>query len=536
MGSANTPLQSRWPASAAAAEGAGSNRWLVAIAVMSSAIMEVLDTSVVNVSMPHIAGDLGSTVEEATWVLTSYIVANAVILPITGWLANYFGRKRLLLTVVTGFTVSSMLCGLAPNLPALIFFRVLQGTTGGGLQPLSQAVLLEEFPLQERGKAMGFWGLGIVVAPILGPTMGGWLTDTLSWRWVFYINLPIGILSFVMITLFLSDPAYIRRGTLKVDLWGLGMLVVGIASMQIMLNQGQEEDWFASHLIVTLAILAGVFLTAFVMRELRTPAPIVQFRLLKYRTFAAGILMITVMGFVLYGSIILLPLFMQLLLGWTAVTAGIWTSPRGIGMAFCMPLAGYLVGKKLDGRWMVGIGFALAAIAFFRYGQMTLQSGPWDIFWDQINQGVGMAFVFVPLTTLTMDPIHKEQNGYATCRYSVMRNIGASMGISFVTTWLERRQQFHQDMLAAHVNAYTGQGTQALEQARNLFLQRGADWSTATRQALAAVYAMVRQQASLLSFVDCFRIMGLLFLVVIPLVFLMKKPQHAAAGGQVASH
>ncbi len=228
-----------------------ANRWLIAIAVMSSAVMEVLDTSVVNVSLPHIAGSLSATVDEATWVLTSYLVANAVILPITGWLANFIGRKRLLLIVVTGFTLSSVCCGLAPSLPMLIFFRILQGTTGGGLQPLSQAVLLEEFPGEERGKAMAFWGLGIVAAPILGPTLGGWLTDTYSWRWVFYINLPIGIASLVMISLFLYDPPYIRRGSMRVDLWGLGMLAVGMAALQIMLDKGQEEDWFGSHFIVS---------------------------------------------------------------------------------------------------------------------------------------------------------------------------------------------------------------------------------------------------------------------------------------------
>ena len=534
MGSVNA--QARDSRLLAATQGLISKKWLVAIAVMSSAIMEVLDTSVVNVSLPHIAGDLGATVTEATWVLTSYIVANAVILPTTGWLANYFGRKRLLLIVVTGFTVSSMLCGLAPNLPSLIFFRIMQGTTGGGLQPLSQAVLLEEFPPEERGKAMAFWGLGIVVAPILGPTMGGWLTDTLSWRWVFYINLPIGLFSFLMITLFLFDPPYIRRGSLKVDLWGLAMLAIGMASLQVMLDKGQEEDWFASHLILTLAVLAAVFLTWFVIRQLRTPHPIVQFRLLKYRSFAAGILMITIMGFVLYGSLILLPLFMQLLLGWTAVAAGIWTSPRGIGMAVCMPLCGYLLGKKLDGRWMVGIGFVLAAVAFFRYAHMTLDTGPWNLFWDQINHGVGMAFIFVPLTTLTMDPIPREHMGYATSLYSVMRNIGASVGISFTTTWLARRQQVHQDVLAAHVNLYGERGAQALNQARAMFLQHGADWTTATRQAMAALYGMVQQQASVLSFSDCFRIMGALFLLVVPLVLLMRRPRYSMRGGSVAAH
>jgi DHA2 family multidrug resistance protein len=321
-----------------------SRRWLVAIAVMSSAIMEVLDTSVVNVSLPHIAGSLSSTVDEATWVLTSYIVANAIILPITGWLSNYFGRKRLLLTVVTGFTLSSVLCGLAPSLPFLIFFRVVQGITGGGLQPLSQSVMLEEFPGRERGKAMAFWGLGIIAAPVLGPTLGGWITDNYSWRWVFYINLPIGILSLILISLFVYDPSYIKRGTMRFDAWGMGMLAIGMGALQIMLDKGQEDDWFGSRFIITLAITAAVMLTAFIIRELQTPQPLVKLSLFRHRSFAVGIVITTVLGFVLYGSLVSLPLFMQELLGWTAQTAGFWTSPRGIATAVCMPVVGYMLG------------------------------------------------------------------------------------------------------------------------------------------------------------------------------------------------
>jgi DHA2 family multidrug resistance protein len=499
------------------------NPWPVATAVMISAAMEVLDTTVVNVSLPHIAGSLSASVDEATWVLTSYLVANAVILPITGWLANYIGRKRLLMSVVTGFTVSSALCGMAPNLPFLIFFRVMQGTTGGGLQPLSQAVLLEEFPVEERGKAMAFWSLGVLVAPILGPTLGGWITDTYSWRWVFYINLPIGITSLLMIFLFLSDPPYIRRLSSHVDVWGLGMLAIGIGALQIMLDKGQEEDWFGSNFIVSLAITAAVMLTAFVIWELCVPDPIVHFRLLKIRTFAAGIGLVTVQLFVLYGSLVLLPLFMQILLGWTAVTAGIWTSPRGIGTALCMPLVGYLLGKRWDGRWMVAAGFFITGLAFFGYSHMNLQSGTWDILWHQINQGVGMAFVFVPLTTLTMAPISKAETGYATSLYSVMRNIGSSMGVSFVTTWVARRSQLHQNILVAHVTPGSLQTQQFLDQARQQFLHAGSDWATATHQAQATLYATVQQQASLLSFIEVFRLMGVLFFLVIPMMLLMRK-------------
>lgn len=508
----------------------GVNRWLIAVAVMSSAVMETLDTSVVNVSLPHIAGSLSSSTDEATWVLTSYLVANAIILPISGWLANVIGRKRLLLTVVTGFTLSSALCGMAPSLPALIFFRVLQGITGGGLQPLSQAVLLEEFPLEERGKAMGFWGMGIVAAPILGPTVGGWLTDAYSWRWVFYINLPIGIFSLIMISLFLYDPPYIRRGGTRVDLWGLGMLAVGMGALQIMLDKGQEEDWFGSRFIILLAVIACVLLPLFVIRELHIQKPIVRFRLMKYRSFAAGIAIVTVMGFVLYGTLVLLPLFMQTLLGWTAVTAGLWTSPRGIGTALCMPLVGYLLGKGWDGRRMLIFGFVVASLAFFGYSHMNLQSGTWDIFWYQINQGVGMAFVFVPLTTLTMDAIPLAETGYATSLYSVMRNIGSSMGISFVTTWVARRSQFHQSVLVSHATPFDPGARNFLSQARRMMFNSGSDWYTAGQQATSQLYGIIQQQAALLSFVEVFRIMGYLFLLVTPLVLLMKRSRRTRGG------
>jgi len=516
------------PDSSASPPKPTSHRGIVAIAVLSSAVLEVLDTSVVNVSLPHIAGSLSSTVEEATWVLTSYIVANAIILPVTGWLANYMGRKRLLMTVVTGFTLSSILCGLAPNLPMLIFFRVLQGTTGGGLQPLSQAVLLEEFPGRERGKAMAYWGMGIVAAPILGPTIGGWITDSYSWRWVFYINVPVGILSLILIYLFIHDPHYIRRGSLRADLWGLGMLALGMGALQIMLDKGQEKDWFSSEMIRVLAVMAAVFLVAFVIRELRVKDPIVHFHLLRFRSFATGIGLAAVLGFVLYGGLILLPLFMQTLLGWTAATAGIWTSPRGIGTALCMPLVGYLLGKGWDGRRMLAFGFAIAGVSFFGFANMTLQSGTWDIFWVQVMQGAGMSFLFVPLTTLTMAAIPTEETGYATSLFSVTRNIGSSMGISFVTTWVTRRSQFHQTILASHITASSRMSREALEQITGFLQHSGIDQVTARHKAGAVIYRSLEQQASLLSYVDVFHIMGILFLIVIPLVFLMKRPHHAS--------
>ncbi|MGA2569747.1 MAG: DHA2 family efflux MFS transporter permease subunit [Terracidiphilus sp.] len=502
------------------------HRWMVAIAVMSSAVMQVLDTSVVNVSLPHIAGSMSSSPEEATWALTSYLVANAIILPITGWLAAVLGRKRLLLLAVTGFTLSSLLCGLALNLPMLIVFRVIQGLTGGALQPLSQAILLEEFPGREQGKAMAFWSLGIIAAPIFGPTLGGWITDTWTWRWVFFINLPVGVLSLLLISAYVYDPHYLRRHKMGVDAWGIGMLAVGMGALQIMLDKGQEKDWFGSTMICWLCVIAAACSIAFVVRELRAPDPIVHFKLLRSRTFASGIVLVTIMGFVLYGSLVLLPLFMQTLLGWSATTAGIWNSPRGIGTALCMPLVGYLLGKGWDARWMLISGFTIMGLCFFSYARMTLQSGTWDIFWIQIIQGFGLGFLFVPMATLTMSHIPRAETGYATSLFAAVRNIGSSMGISFVTTMLARRSQFHQQVLGNHLTPSSPLGQQAMAQFAPFLAHQGFDRVTATQKAGGLLYRLLGQQAALLSYADAFYLMGILILLNIPVVLFMNRSEH----------
>ncbi len=499
------------------------NRWVPAIAVMLAAVMEVLDTSVVNVSLPHIAGSLSSTVDEATWVLTSYIVANAIILPISGWLASYFGRKKLLLTVISGFTISSLLCGIAPTLGSLIFFRVLQGTTGGGLQPLSQAVLLETFPVEERGKAMAFWGLGIITAPILGPTVGGWLTENYSWRWVFYINLPVGVISLLMVHLYIEDPSYLRRVSRRIDAWGLGLLVVGMSAFQVMLDQGQEKDWFGSGWIRALAVVAAVGLSAFVLHEMTTPEPMVDFRLLRYRTFAAGVFVVTVLGFVLYGSLVLLPLFMQTLLGFSAITAGIWSAPRGIGTLLLTPVTGVLLGRRWDPRLMLGVGLLATGGAFFLYAGLNLNVGPRDLLWPQLIQGAGMALVFVPLSTIAMDPIPIESMGFATSIFSLMRNIGASAGISFVTTQLVRRAQFHQAMLVPNVTLYNPALQRDLSSVGSAL---GREVGVNSPLGLQLVQGEVLRQASVMSFMDLFFVLGLLFIAVTPIIYVMRRPRH----------
>jgi DHA2 family multidrug resistance protein len=509
------------------------NPWLVASAVMTSTFMEVLDTTVVNVSLPHIAGSLSATPDEATWALTSYLVANAIILPMTGWLANRFGRKRLLMGSVAGFTLASFFCGFAPNLPLLIVFRVIQGATGGGLQPLSQAILLEVFPPEERGKAMAFWALGIVVAPMLGPVLGGWLTDSYSWRWVFYINVPIGILALLMTHNFVFDPPYIKRRAGGVDYWGMGMLVVGIGCLQIMLDKGQEEDWFSSHFILTLAILAAVGLVGFVIRELKTEHPIVDLRVFRYRSYAAGVFLMTVLGFVLYGSTVLVPLMLQTLLGYPAVQAGIVMLPRGLGSFLMMPIVGILM-SKIEPRRLLGSGIIIASLSFWKFSHLSLDAGYWDFFIPLIVQGAAMGLLFVPLTTITNDPVPKEEIGNATSLFNLMRNIGASIGIASVTTLLSRNQQTHINILGTHVTTYDPQARALIESMTANFIRGGSDPATAQQQAYAAVNGMVGQHAYMLAFNDAFRFMMIMFMLMLPLIFIMKKPQHK--GGPVVGH
>ncbi|HEY6291078.1 MAG TPA: DHA2 family efflux MFS transporter permease subunit [Terriglobia bacterium] len=504
------------------------NPWIIAVAVMLSTFMEVLDTTVVNVSLPHIAGSLSATIDEATWTLTSYLVSNAIILPITGWLSNHFGRKRMLLTSVVGFTAASFLCGLAPSLPFLIFFRVVQGACGGGLQPISQAVLLESFPPRDRGKAMGFWGLGIVVAPMLGPVLGGWLTDSYSWRWVFYINVPIGVAAIIMTRLFVFDPPYIRRSSEHVDYWGIGMLAVGIGALQIVLDKGQEKDWFGTHWIAALALVAVVGLTAFVLYELWIEHPVVNLRVFKNRSYSAGVFMMAILGVGLYGSTVLIPLVLQTLLGYPAVQAGIAMAPRGLGSFLAMPLVGIIM-AKFDSRKLLAVGLSVCALTLIQFSRFNLNAGYWDFFWPQLFMGLSLGFVFVPLTTTTMDPIPREAMGNATSLFNLVRNLGGSVGISLVETLQFRQQQAHIGILGAHVNPFDRQVRAVMNQIQGAFTVGGADPVTAGHRAYSALWGMVLQQATMMSYNDVFRLLGVLFLGMLPLIFLMKKPK--AAGG-----
>ena len=509
------------------------NPWIIAIAVMLSTFMEVLDTTVVNVSLPHIAGSLSSTVEEATWTLTSYLVANAIVLPLTGWLSNFFGRKRMLMISVIGFTVSSFFCGLAPSLPFLIVFRVVQGACGGGLQPISQAILLESFPPEDRGKAMGFWGLGIVVAPMLGPVLGGWLTDSHSWRWVFYINVPIGMASIVMTQLFIFDPQYIRRVSQKIDYWGIGMLAVGIAALQIVLDKGQEKDWFGTDWITAVSIVAGVTLLGFVIYELGVKDPVVNLRVFTNRTYSTGVFLMSLLGVGLYGTTVLIPLVLQTLLGYPALRAGFAMAPRGLGSFIAMPVVGIIL-TKFDPRKLLTLGMIVCGLTLFRLSRLSLSAGFWDFFWPQFFMGLSLGLLFVPLTTISMAPIRKENMGNATSLFNLVRNLGGSIGISAVSTMQTRFQQRNISQLGEHVNPFSLAARQAMHSLQGMFMSAGADSATAANQARAAMFGMVERQASMIAYNSIFLILAGLFLFMLPFIFLMHRP--SAKDGPMAVH
>jgi DHA2 family multidrug resistance protein len=497
------------------------NPWVVTLSVMLATFMEILDTTVVNASIPHISGNLSASVDEGTWTVTSYLVANAIVLPMAGWLANYFGRRRVLMTCVLGFSLTSVMCGMATSLNWLIFFRVLQGLTGGGMQPLAQAIMLEAFPREKHGHAMAAYGVGVILAPILGPALGGWITDNYTWRWIFYLNVPVGVLSLVLMSRFVFDPAYIKRTTKRVDLWGIGFLALGIGMLQVILDTGQRKDWFGSVQIRTWTVLCVAGLILFLWRELSTREPIVNLRVLRDTTYSAGVFLMTLLGFVLYASLVLLPIYLQTLLGYPAFQAGLAISPRGLGALLTTPLAGVLT-HKLGPRKLLVFGFAVGAFTMWQLSGLNLNAGYWDVFWPQVTQGCALSFLFIPLMAATMSRIRKEHMGNATSIFNLMRNIGGSFGIALMTTFLARRNQVHQNHLISNISLYDPETWRVLQSARAWFQGRGADAHTAAQQAYGAIYGMVQRHAAMLSFVEAFWVMAVLFALMVPVVFILR--------------
>jgi DHA2 family multidrug resistance protein len=500
--------------------------WIIAMTVMLATFMEVLDTSVANVSLQHIAGNLSASVDEATWVLTSYLVSNAIILPMGGWFSMLFGRKRFYMICVAVFTISSLLCGMAPTLGMLVFFRVLQGLGGGALQPISQAILVESFPREKHGMAMAVFGMGVVVAPVIGPTLGGWITDNYTWRWIFLINIPIGILALVLTSFLVHDPPYLlRRGIgdgLKIDYAGFGLLALGLGSLEVVLDEGQREDWFASNFIVTFAIITVVCLVAVVFWELHHEHPVIDFHVLKDRNFTLATVSMLVLGFVLYASTALLPLFLQTLLGYTALLSGLVLSPGGIVVVFCLPLVGILL-RRFEARWLVIFGVLVCSFGLYRMAGFTLGIDFRAALWARVTQSTGLAFLFVPISAAAFAFIPKERTNYATGLFNLARNIGGSCGIASLTTLLARRSQFHQQRLVEHLTPLDAAYQSALHQATQLLQVRGYSLPDAASRAPALLYGNVVRQASMLAFAEAFWVMAVLFLAVIPLMCMMRK-------------
>ena len=508
------------------------NPWLIAAAVVLPTFMEVLDTTIVSVALPHVAGNLSASSSQATWVQTSYLISNAVVLPASGWLSNYFGRKRFFVTSIGIFSIASFLCGMAPTLGFLVLARVIQGAGGGALQPLSQSILMEAFPPEKRGQAMSVWAVGVVVAPVLGPLLGGWITDHYSWRWLFYINVPVGLAALWMIQRFVTDPPYLRGAKPgRIDAIGFGLLTLWLATMQVVLDKGQEDDWFAADWICWFSALAVISLIAFVIWELRTPAPIVNLRVLKNRNFALGTIIVTLFGVMVYSPLTLLPLFLQNSLGYTALQSGIAQSPRGLGSLLMLPLVGFL-SARIDSRKLIMVGLALAGTASLLLGDINLQVAQSNFALANFIHGAGSALSFVPLATATMGLLRNEEMGNAAGLFNLMRNLGGSMGISLVTTMLARGAQAHQAVLVAHVTPFDAI-FQAKLQASQAALVNVVGSAQALLMAPGVIYTELLQQSNLLAYVDDFRWLALLSFSAILAVFGMKR---AAAKRGVALH
>jgi MFS transporter, DHA2 family, multidrug resistance protein len=513
------------------------NPWVIAVTVTLATFMEVLDTSIANVALPHISGNLSAGADESTWVLTSYLVSNAIVLPLSGWFSSLIGRKRFYMSCVALFTVSSFLCGLAPSLGVLVLFRILQGVGGGGLQPSEQAILNDTFPLEKRGMAFAVYGLAVVVAPTIGPWLGGWITDNFSWRWIFYINVPVGIVSLLLTSVLVSDPPYMKamaaKRSFRIDYIGIGLISLGLGSMQIILDKGEREDWLSSNFIVSFFVLMLVGLIAGIFWELHEKEPVVDLRMLKNRNFALATLAMFFLGFVLYASTVLIPQFLQQLLGYTAQLAGMALSPGGAVIMCMMPVVGVLV-SRVDTRILITFGCIISSLALF------VMAG-WDLGLDyghavraRMMQSFGLAFLFIPINVSAFAYVPREKTNMGTGIINLARNIGASVGIATVTTMLQRRTQAHQARLMEHVNGLSAAYHNLITGTQARLVSAGSGLARASDQAHGMLLGTVQRQAAMLAFIDNFKMLGVVFFAVIPILLLLKKPKSQA--GSVPVH
>lgn len=526
---APAPVEERWQPK--------YNPWLIAVVVALAAFMEVLDTSIANVALPHMAGNLGSSNDESTWVLTSYLVSNAIVLPISGWLAGLFGRKRFFLLCIFLFTLSSLFCGAAPTLSLLILFRVIQGAGGGGLQPMAQAILADIFPPQQRGLAFALYGITAVMAPTIGPTLGGWITDNYSWRWIFFINLPVGLITMFLVVRLVEDPPYLKRlkgAAIRVDYMGIGLLALGVGALQVLLDKGQEDDWFGSHFIVTLAVISAVCLVSLVIWEWRHKEPIIDVHLFKSFNFATANVMMFTLGMLLFSSLVMMPQFLQTLMGYTAESAGLVLSASGLVVLLQMPIVGQLSGK-IPAKYIIAFGWlALALGMYYSTLRVDLLMSFRSAMWLRVAQGFGIGFLFVPITLAGYIGTPPEKANSVAGIINFMRNIGSSVGTSMVTTLLARRAQFHQSSLSSYTTnfdpAFQNQVTALSQQ---LVHSGAASAADAPSVAYARIYQAMQAQAQTLAYIDTYMILAIAASIMFVMAFVIRK-NNPRTGGEIA--
>jgi DHA2 family multidrug resistance protein len=522
------PVQQRWEPK--------FNPWLIAVVVALAAFMEVLDTSIANVALPHMAGNLGASNDQSTWVLTSYLVSNAIVLPISGWLSSLFGRKRFFLLCIVLFTASSLACGAAPSLALLILFRAIQGVGGGGLQPMAQAILADTFPPQKRGLAFALYGITAVMAPTIGPTLGGWITDNYSWRWIFYINLPIGILTLILVSRLVEDPPYLKRlsgAGIRVDYIGIGLLALGIGALQVVLDKGQEDDWFGSRFILTLSVVSAICLISLVGWEWFHRHPVIEVRLFKNFNFATANLMMFMLGVVYFSSLVMMPQFLQTLMGYTAQLAGLVLSASGIVLLVFMPIVGQLT-TKFPAKYIIAFGWLSVAVAmFYSTKRIDLTISFRVAMWLRVAQAAGLPFLFVPITLASYTGIPAERSNDASGLINFMRNIGSSVGTSMVTTMLARRAQFHQSVLSYHTTNYDTVFQNQVAAATQQLMHAGASAADARIQAYGMIYQSMQAQAQALAYIDTYKLLAIGAGIMFLLAFIIRK-NDPRAGGEVA--
>ena len=515
------------------------NPWAVALTVTLATFMEVLDTSIANVSLPHIAGSLAASQDEATWVISSYLVANAVILPISGYLATLIGRKRFYMACVAMFGASSLLCGLAPSLGVLLFCRVLQGLGGGGLATSEQAILADTFEPKKRGQAFALYGLAVVTAPAIGPLVGGWITDNYQWRWIFFINVPVALISLYLTNRVVEDPPHLleavrkaKRGEIKIDYMGFVFTAIGFGCLEVVLDKGQEDDWFGSHFITAFTIICMASITALIVWELwqirRGHKPVIELRLYRSRTFALSFLMMFILGIALYGTTILIPQMLQTIMGYTALNAGKTLSLGGIATLICMPIVGVLI-ARVDARYLLAFGFTLTSVALFHMTTIHLSMSLGYTAWLRFFQACGLGFLFIPIQTLSYVGVPMERNNDVSGLTNLARNMGGSVGTAIVSTMLARQAQRHQSYLGAHITGGAAPYLKATTQMGRQLVAGGLSVTGAHSAAMLRLYEQLQRQASMLSYIDIIRFFAIASLCMVPLPFVMRKSRGGAA-------